>query len=106
MTKDDERAAFEAWYLRDMPHETYLLKRTTSKYRQPECYEDDSVEECWAGWQARAASPQATPAQTRAPIGYVHFEALEDLQNGSHVNLSPKPGPTYRIPVYAAKDEK
>lgn len=55
----DERTAFEAWYLRDMPHETYLLKRS---HRHPEMYDDDSVEDAWTGWQARAASANETGA--------------------------------------------
>ncbi len=64
-----ERAAFEAWYLRDMPHETYLLKRTKRSYRQPGAYgayEDDSVEDAWVGWQGAwqflaALASQAVP---------------------------------------------
>ena len=55
----DERAAFEAWYLHDMPHETYLLKRS---HQHPEMYDDDSVEDAWTGWQARAAASQPAAA--------------------------------------------
>lgn len=60
----DERAAFEAWYLHDMPHETYLLKRS---HRHPKMYDDDSVEDAWTGWQARAASARILAAHPGRP---------------------------------------
>ncbi|MCA8018116.1 hypothetical protein [Burkholderia metallica] len=65
----DERAAFEAWYLHDMPHETYLLKRS---HQHPEMYDDDSVEDAWTGWQARAAAsqPAAAAGQEAEPFGW------------------------------------
>lgn len=89
----DERGAFEAWYLHDMPHETYLLKRTKRSYRQPEAYEDDSVDDAWTGWQARAAlqSP-AHPTAAELPVARCglssSIDEVEALSNSEDRGLT------------------
>lgn len=73
----DERAAFEAWYLHDMPHETYLLKRS---HQHPGMYDDDSVEDAWTGWEARASLPNA--ADERAAEAREDHECVYENGDG------------------------
>ena len=68
----DDRATFEKWYLHDMPHETYLIKRCS---RNPDMYDDDSVEDAWTGFQAGAALARTSEAQQQLR------EALDESQS-------------------------
>lgn len=81
---NNECEKFEFWLLRDIPSE--LMSDALLAVRQSACedgnYRQPLMQAFWEGWQARAASPQATatqPAQTE--------RALTDEQREDAVNL-------------------
>jgi hypothetical protein len=94
-----EREAFEAWYLHDMPHETYLLKRS---HRHPDMYDDDSVEDAWTAWQARAAlTAEKVAAQGQSWLPVISREFLGRVVREAWVKWAqqqPNPKPSWLAP--------
>lgn len=75
----DERAAFEAWWRRDVPngyHDLACVRNGDGTYAVAKC------QAAWEGWQARAASANDTGAEGAAiPAGYalVPIEPTEEM---------------------------
>lgn len=65
-----ERAAFEAWA------RTAHIRLDRWKV-QPDLYHDDEAVGAWAGWQARAAYPQAAPAAPAQGVPADPHELIE-----------------------------
>ncbi|HDR9227850.1 TPA: hypothetical protein QDB19_004101 [Burkholderia vietnamiensis] len=71
----DERAAFEAWWTRDVP-----VEHKASAYALLKQFGDDYAAnkrcaEAWEVWQARAASASATGAEGAKPTAWVRFRS-------------------------------
>lgn len=64
---DVERAAFEAWVVREWPtaplhHVRDALPKTDPRYGE---YCGESLQRAWVGWQARASQPVGVPFEVR-----------------------------------------
>ncbi|TDV39577.1 hypothetical protein C7405_101696 [Paraburkholderia caballeronis] len=57
----DERAAFEAWWVRDVPesHRQYALQNLQQSRFGDGIYGSRRAQDAWIGWQARATAPQS-----------------------------------------------
>jgi hypothetical protein len=74
---DDERAAFEAWWLRDVPegHRAFA-KKLLDGYGQ-DYVAAPGVADAWTAWQARAASPQPALSARQGDIDALFARVTE-----------------------------
>ncbi|WP_231752873.1 hypothetical protein [Burkholderia savannae] len=99
-TPADKRAAFEAWWTRDVPIEyrsmlPLLLQRNAKgEYDNPRC------EGAWEIWQASAAASPAAEA-----VAQWQYRIVADLPAGQWHNCSEETAKRLQAPEYAADHE-